>query len=169
MSLVSFSLGLLLFNGFAVLPLRTSLTALGEGAGVLPVFRANIRSFSKLKTDIFRRAGRGTVASTRKVNANHQFSLTDTTRTTENNYRRLLQVVRSGLSALHKPDDSTFEMECLAMVSIRLRTICGMLVLACLASRGMAVELRNTVGEREVVREVSFVQPPELTAPSVGR
>jgi hypothetical protein len=41
-------------------------------------------------------------------------------------------------------------------------------MLGCVASRGVAVELRNTVGEREVIRQVSFMQPAELEAPSLG-
>lgn len=60
------------------------------------------------------------------------------------------------------------------MVSTPRMATLGMLALACVASRGLAVELRNTVGEREVIRQVSFLQPVEaelpmeFEAPSVG-
>ena len=52
------------------------------------------------------------------------------------------------------------------MVSIPRLAVLGILVLGCVASRGMAIELRNTVCERQVIRQVSFMQPVELEAPS---
>ncbi|MDP7304388.1 MAG: hypothetical protein QGG09_14880, partial [Pirellulaceae bacterium] len=54
------------------------------------------------------------------------------------------------------------------MVSIPRLAMLGVFMLGCVASRGVAVELRNTVGEREVIRQVSFMQPAELEAPSLG-
>ena len=54
------------------------------------------------------------------------------------------------------------------MVSIPRLAMLGILVLGCVASRGMAIELRNTVGERQLIRQVSFMQPVELETPSVG-
>lgn len=41
-----------------------------------------------------------------------------------------------------------------------------MLLLCCPLSRSVAVELRNTVGSREVVRQVSFIDPLQTEAPA---
>lgn len=53
------------------------------------------------------------------------------------------------------------------MVLIPRQAMLGLFVLGCAASSGMAIELRNTVGEHEVIRQVSFMEPIELEAPII--
>ena len=53
------------------------------------------------------------------------------------------------------------------MILIPRQAMLGVFVLSCVASGGMAVELRNTVGESEVIRQVSFMRPIELEAPVI--
>jgi len=116
---------------------------------------------------------RGNAGLSRKVNANRQFSLTDTIGITENIYRRQLGCVRT--KSVRWPMTECFELRdgMLAMVSTPRFTLLGMLLISCVASRGVAIELRNTVGKRDVVRQVSFMQPMtspqmEFEAPSLG-
>jgi hypothetical protein len=51
------------------------------------------------------------------------------------------------------------------MILIPRQAMLGILVLGCVASGGMAVELRNTVGEKQVIRQVLFMRPIELESP----
>jgi hypothetical protein len=51
------------------------------------------------------------------------------------------------------------------MVLIPRQAMLGILVLGCFTSSGMAIELRNTLGDQQVIRQVSFLRPIEVETP----